>query len=123
VRDRGAVILFGHFMKFLSAFLATLFLLQSYQTKQEQNNSSKSLVGQCDELDIVYYAKDTFFYKTIDTAAINFFKELITADNENLSDICESTGQLIYKNKGQNIYSADLSTKNIKDSISCEYIA
>ena len=109
-------------MKFLSAILATLFLLQSCGTKQKQNNSSKSLVRQCDELDIVYYTKDTFVYKTIDTATINFFKELVTLDNEKLSDTCEPTGQLIYKNKGQNIFIADVSTKNIKDSISCEYV-
>jgi hypothetical protein len=109
-------------MKFLASILATLFFLQSCQTRQQQTNSSKSVVGQCDELDIVYYAKDTFAYKTIDTASINFFKELITSDNEKLSDTCEPTGQLIYKNKGQNIFVADLSTKNIKDSISCEYV-
>jgi len=109
-------------MKFLLSILATIFLLQSCQTKQQQDNPSKSLVGQCDELDIVYYTKDTFAYKTIDTSAINFFKELITLDNEKLSDTCETTGQLIYKNKGQNIFVANFSTKNIKDSISCEYV-
>lgn len=112
-----SVIVFRHSMKLLSAILATLFLLQSCQTKQ--NNSSKSLVGHCDELDIVYYTKDTFVYKTIDTVAINFFKELVTSDNENLIDTCEPTEQLIYKHRGQNIFIADLSTNNIKD---CEYV-
>ncbi len=103
-------------MKFLLVIFTTLFLTQSCQTKQEQNNSSKSLVSQCDELDIVYYAKDTFVYKTVDTSAIKIFKELITFNDEKLSDTCEPSGQLIYKNKGQETLIADLSIKNIKDS-------
>ena len=109
-------------MKFISAFFVIFLLIQSCETKPVQTKSAKSLVGQCDELDIIFYAKDTFVYKTIDTATINFFKELVTLENEKLSDTCEPSETIIYKSKGQNIFVADLSTKNIKDSISCEYV-
>jgi hypothetical protein len=108
-------------MKILSTLLLAFVLVQSCATKNEAKQFS-SIIKDCDELDIVYYTKDPFVYKTIDTAEINFFKELVTLDNEKISDTCQSTGQLIYKNKGQNILIADLSTKNIKDSISCEYV-
>ena len=45
-----------------------------------------------------------------------------SAENENISDTCEPTGQLIFKNKGQEILKAEMTTVNIKDSISCEYV-
>ena len=110
-------------MKILLSILTTLLITQSCQTKQEQNNYSKSLLKQCDELDIIYYTKDTFAFKTFDTSSIKNFAELITNDNESNIDTCEATEQLIFKNKGQQIFIAQVSIKNIKDSSSCNYVA
>lgn len=81
--------------------------------------SSSSLLIQCDELDIVYYSKDTFVYKTTDTSGINFFKELITSENEKLRDTCKPTGKLVFKNKGIEILDANLA---IGDSVGCQYV-
>ncbi len=80
------------------------------------------LLKYCDEFQIVYYTKDTFLYKTIDTSAIKFFSEFISGENENVHDTCEPTGQFTFKNKGQEILKAEITTINIKDSISCEYV-
>jgi hypothetical protein len=109
-------------MKFLSAIFATLFLIQSCQTKHEQNKIRKLSLEKCDELNIVFYSKDTFVFKTFDTSSINNFAELITYDNEKGIDTCETTEQLIFKNKGQQIFIAQVSTKNIRDTISCNNI-
>lgn len=98
------------------------FLFQSCQTEQEPNLFAKKILAPCDELDIIYYAKDTFVYKTTDTASINFFQKLITSENETLNNTCPTTGQLTYKNEGKNILKADSSTVNIKESISCQYV-
>ena len=91
-------------------------------TRQKKENEILPLLEKCDEFQIIYYAKDTFLYKTIDTSAIKFFCEFISAENENINDTCEPTGQLIFKNKGQEIIKAEMTTVNIKDSISCQYV-
>ena len=79
------------------------------------------LFEKCDELNIVYYSKDTFVFKTLDTSSIKNFAGLITYDNENITDTCEVTEQLIFKSKGREIFSAQVSIENIKDTISCNY--
>ncbi len=117
-----AFILFGHFMKFLSAILMTLLSAQSCQTKQEQSKEQQLLVDQCNELNIIYYSNDTFVFKTFDTASIKKYAELITYENESIIDTCEVTEQLIFKNNGQQIFTAQVSTKNIRDTISCNTV-
>jgi|SRR5665647_294101 len=57
-------------MKILIACIATLLFYQSCQTKKEQNKELKSFFNKCDELNIVYYSKDTFVFKTVDTSTI-----------------------------------------------------
>lgn len=109
-------------MKILLVFVLTLLLLQSCQNKSRQNHPITSNLIKLDELDIVFYTKDTFIYKTSDTSEINFFSDLISDDNEVLSDTCETTGQLIYKSKGEQKLVAKLSIMNVKDNISCDYI-
>jgi hypothetical protein len=109
-------------MKILLGCLVTFFLTQSCQTKNERAKPFKSILKNCDQPEIVYYNNDTFTYKIIDTSEIKLFTELISGDNERLAAICQTTGQLIYKCKGQQIFTADLSMENFKDSISCNYV-
>ncbi len=98
-----------------------LFLMLSCHTKQ-QDRIRKLPLEQCDELNIVYYTKGTFVYKSFDLSTINVYSELLTYENETLSDTCETTGKLIFKNKGKEIITAQVSTINVKDSISCDYV-
>ena len=109
-------------MKTLIICLGAFFLTQSCHTKSIRNKSFNAILEHCDELDIIYYSKDTFIYKTIDTSAIALFDELISEENEKLADTCQITGELIYKNKGREIFTAQLSIVNIRDSISCDYV-
>ena len=104
-------------MKFLTVFFLSFLLLSSCQTKKEH----QLLLKDCDELDIVFFSKDTFVFKTFDTSTINNFVELITTDNETFTDTCEITEQLIFKNRGDQIFSAGVSTKNIKSCNSVSY--
>ena len=109
-------------MKFVLAVLMTLLFAQSCQTKQEQSKEQQLLLDQCDELNILYYSKDTFVFKTFDTSSIKKYAELITYKNESNIDTCEVTEQLIFKNKGKQIFTAQVSTKNIRDTISCNTV-
>ena len=43
-------------------------------------------------------------------------------DNESFGDTCEITEQLIFKSKGKPIFSANVSTENIRDNISCNNV-
>jgi hypothetical protein len=94
-----------------------LFLMLSCKTERR-----KLPIEHCDELNIVYYGKNPFVFKSFDPSTINFYTELLTYENETLSDTCETTGKLIFKNKGKEIIIAQVSTINVKDSISCDYV-
>lgn len=109
-------------MKFLLAGLMTLLFAASCQRKQGSSKKQQLLLKQCDELNIVYYSNDTFVFKTFDTSSIKNYTELITYQNENNIDTCEVTEKLIFKNKGQQIFTAQVSTKNIRDTISCNTV-
>ena len=62
------------------------------------------------------------YHLSIDTSAIELFPELISEENERLTDTCETTGKLIYKNKGQEIFAAQLSIVNIGDSLIKDFV-
>src|SRR5436190_5462586 len=109
-------------MKILLARLTAALLNQSCQTSQEQNTGDDLLLDNCDELSIIFYGKDTFVFKTIDTSTIKNFTALISKNNENLIDSCQTTEKLIYSSKGHEIFTAQVSVKNIKDSVDCNYI-
>lgn len=110
-------------MKSSLVVLIALLFRQSCQTKQEQSKEQKLLLGQCDELNILYYSNDTFVFKTFDTSSIKKYIKLITFENESYIDTCGITGKLIFKNKGQQIFTAQISIKNIRDTISCNNIS
>ena len=106
-------------MRILLFSLITLIIIQSCQTKSEHNQKF-ILLNNCDELDIAFYGKDSFTYKTIDRGTINLFVELISSDSEKISDTCGATGEIIYKSKGQKIFEAQISTTDRKPG--CEYV-
>lgn len=99
-----------------------LFFAQSCEPKQEQSKEKHLLLERCDELNILYYSKDTFVVKTFDTSSIKKYAELITYENESNIDTCAVTEQLIFKNKGKQIFTAQVSIKNIRDTISCNTV-
>lgn len=113
---------FSKSMKFLLAVFMTLLFAHSCKTKQEPPKEQQLLLKQCDELNIVYYSMDTFVFKNFDTSSIKKYSELITYENENNIDTCEITEKLIFKIKGQQIFTAQVSTKNIRDTISCNTV-
>lgn len=84
-------------MKILLLIIVTLLLFYSCRTKTEQPIE----LSRCDELNIVYFQKDTFMFKTNDTGTIKIFTELISEYNDNFTDTCEITEQLIYKSQGK----------------------
>lgn len=93
-------------MKILIACLGILLFYQSCKTKQEQSKELKLLFENCDELNIVFYAKDTFVFKTTDTSTIKKFTDLISKSNDDLTETCQATEKLIYKNNGQQMFTA-----------------
>jgi hypothetical protein len=95
-------------MKNLLVIIVTLLVFQSCRTKTEQPKE----LSRCDELNIVYFQKDTFVFKTNDTGTIKNFTQLIFKYNENFTDTCEITEQLIYKSQGKQIFTAQVSRCN-----------
>ena len=112
-------------MKILIGSIATLLFLQSCQTSKEQSIQIKSFFNNCDELNIVYYAKDTFVFKTVDTSTIKSFTELISGDNDNkLPDSSQRPQeQLIYKSKGQTFFTAYIFYDYDKKRVLSEYVS
>lgn len=95
-------------VKIAIAFSATILFFQSCETNKEQSEELKLFFEKCDELNIVYYSKDTFVFKTIDTSTIYNFTGLITSDNDNnLQSLnARPEEQLIYKSKGEIFFTA-----------------
>ncbi len=95
-------------MKILIACIATILFYPACQTKKDQSNELKLFFKKCDELNILYYSKDTFVFKTTDTSSIHQFTELIMGDNDNkLPDSSQRPEeQLIYKSGGKIIFTA-----------------
>lgn len=112
-----------HTMKIIKFGIPALLFFQSCGINDDQDNESRSLIRNCDELCINYYEpKDSFAFITTDTLTIDIFKELITQDNQILDDSCSVTQKLIYKDKGKVIFTALVSILNVKDSISCNHV-
>ena len=112
-------------MKILLTCISTLLIFQSCKTKKEQSKELKSFFNKCDELNILYYAKDTFVYKTNDTASINNFTGLIDEDNDTeLQDSSQRLQeQLIYKSKGKTFFSASVFSYFDKKGILTQYVS
>ena len=112
-------------MKILIACIATLLFYQSCQTKTEQSKEFKSFFNKCDELNIVYYSKGTFVFKTVDTSTIKNFTELISGDNDNeLPDSSQRPQeQLIYKSKGKIFFTAYVFNHYDKKGILSDYVS
>jgi hypothetical protein len=102
-------------MKSLPVLLLSLLVINACRTKKEHNLFAKG----CDELHIVFL-KDSFQFQTFDAATIKNFVDCITMDNENFTDSCAITGQLIYKNKGKQLFAAQFCTNNSK---TCNFIS
>ena len=105
-------------MKLFLICLASSTLFQSCPTNKD-GQKVNSFLKICDELNIVYYATDTFVYKTTDSEQIRHFVDLISTTNEPITDVCEPTNKLIYKNKGRAIFTAQVSGPS---SINCNEI-
>ena len=112
-------------MKILKACIVTLLFYQSCQSKYEQSNKLKSFFNKCDELNIIYYSKDTFVLKTVDTSTIKNFTELISEDNNNkLPDSSQQPQkQLIYKSKGEIFFTAYVFNYYDKKGILRDYVS
>jgi hypothetical protein len=109
-------------MRISLPFLAILSFFSSCRIKNT-DHTTKLSIGHYNELDIIYYTNDTLICKTNDTATIDFFSEMISDNNERLSDTCQPSGQLNFENNGQLIFSAVLTTDNSKKNHGCEYIS
>ena len=111
-------------MRPLVAFIITLLIIESCQIKAKQSSDNNTFANTCNELNI-YYNEDTLTYITKDTAIINLFSRLIMEHDElngSIDNTCGTTQKLVFKNKGQQILTADISIKNSKDKLSCNYI-
>jgi hypothetical protein len=112
-------------MKLLLFSLMPILFYQSCDTKKEQSDGLKSFLSKCDELNIVYYIKDTFVFKTTDTSTIRNFTELISADNDTELPSSNSTAeeQLIYKSKGQIFFTAHVFNHYEPKGIRSDYVS
>ncbi|MFT3702156.1 MAG: hypothetical protein QM802_07290 [Agriterribacter sp.] len=112
-------------MKILIVCIATLLAYQSCKTKDEQSKELKSFLSKCDELNIVYYSKDTFVFKTVDTSTIKNFTELIFGGNDKeLPDTSQRPQeQLIYKSKGEVLFNAYVFDHYNKKGILSDYVS
>jgi len=112
-------------MKLLIAFLSLLLLISSCQTRITTSYDNNIFEETFDELNIVYYNKDTLTYITKDTTIMNLFSQLITDQNELnefFADTCAPTQKIIFKKNGQQIFSANVSNEINKESLGCNYI-
>ena len=112
-------------MKILVVCTAALLFYQSCQSKGKQSSDLKSFFAKCDELNIVYYAKDTFVFKTVATSTIKNFTALISGENDKqLPDPSQRPGvQLIYKSKGKTFFNAYVFSTYDKEGISSDYVS
>jgi len=92
--------------------IAIVALIPSCNTKPGRNKMQKMLLAQCDELDIIYYAKDSFVFKNFDPALFRKYIELITFENDASTSDCQPDGRLIFKHKGTQLFAADVSTED-----------
>ena len=110
-------------MRILTLLFLIIVLIQSCKSKQDKIGSFKSLLQNCDLVDIIYYnGTDTLIYHASDTSEIQVLTKLISVTNETIGDSCKPSGQLQYKKAGQTIIIAEFSTSNSNDSVSCDYI-
>jgi hypothetical protein len=106
----------------MPAIFTFVLVTTSCQTKQGPNGIRELVLNQCDELNIIYYSSGCFVFKTIDSITIKDFADLITYEQETFTDACETTAKLIFKIKGREIFTAQISTSNKGGPISCNYI-
>jgi hypothetical protein len=112
-------------MKLLLAGLATLLVYQACDVpKREQSPELKSFFNECDEVNIVYFSKDTFVYETKDTFIINHFTELILGENDNkLPDPYKNPDvRLIYKKKTNAFFTANVFYHDNKEGVTSNYV-
>lgn len=112
----------GVFSLFPFTILALLSIIQSCNLKSGHNKMQKILLEECDELNIIYYGKDSFVFKDFDSSHIRNYIDLITLDNDTSIPDCDATGRLIFKHKGQRQFAAEISIKDINDSLRCNNV-
>jgi hypothetical protein len=108
--------------RLLFVFIASVALTQSCKRKPAKSDMQKLLIAQCDELDIIFYTKDSFVFKNFEPSSIKKYIELITFQNEVSDADCEITERIIFKQKGRQLFTAEISTKGNNDTVSCNSV-
>lgn len=93
-------------------------LMMSCNPKGGKNEMQKTLIARCDELDIIYYTKDSLVFRIFNKSTIKKYIEMIKYDNDPSISNFEANGRLIFKQKGKQLFTVDISTEDNKENIS-----
>jgi hypothetical protein len=98
-----------------------MLLLQSCQS-DTQKEPFKTLLKDCDQVDIVYYnGGDSLFFNTRDSAGVKILTHSISGDK--ITQACPPTGELRYKVKDQTVLTAQFSTTKSSNKEKCDVVS
>ena len=110
-------------MKLFSLFMLFA-ILQSCSNNPDQKEPFKSLLQNCDEVNINFYnGGDTIHFQTKDSLGIKYLSQNITGINETLGDTCKPVGNLFYRSKGDTLFRAEFAVLPSASKNDCGYIS
>jgi hypothetical protein len=89
----------------------------------EQQEPFKSLLKNCDEVNINFYnGGDSVHFQTEDSLGIRVLTQSVTGNTETINDTCKTAGEVIYRAKKDTLFKAEFAVLPAADKKSCDYI-
>lgn len=109
-------------MRLLTLSIVIVLFLQSCDNTPQQNEPFKTMLANCDEVNINFYnGGDTIKFDTKDSLGLKVLRESVSGNTETVKDACQPAGQLFYRAKGDTLFRAEFAVSNVA-SDQCDYI-
>jgi hypothetical protein len=98
-------------------------LIYSCNTATEQQEPFKSLLKNCDEVNINFYnGGDSIHFQTEDSLGIRVLTQSVSGNTEAINDSCKTAGEIIYRAKNDTLFRAEFAVVPASDKKTCDYI-
>jgi hypothetical protein len=98
--------------------------MHSCNTAPEQKEPFKSLLKNCDELNINFYnGGDTIHFQTKDSLGLKYLSQNIMGSTEAINDTCKPVGSLFYRSHGDTLLKAEFALLPTGNKNDCNYIS
>ena len=109
-------------MRLLLLFIPAI-LIYSCNNANEQKEPFKSLLKNCNEVNINFYnGGDSIHFQTEDSLGIRVLTQSVSGNAETINDTCRTAGEVIYRANNDTLFRAEFAVLPASDKKTCDYI-